>query len=67
MIYRVLITKTLDVPKNIFHGTSENEEEAKTMAQEKLLEYDGDVAIVSVLNHGMTKVLHTFERARKTA
>ena len=67
MTYRILITKTLDVPKNIFHGTAETEDEAKKIAQEKLVELDGDVAIISLLSHGMTKVLHTFERVRKPA
>jgi len=67
MTYRILITKTLDVPKNLFHGTAETEEEAKKLAQEKLVECEGDVAIVSVLSHGVTKVLHTFERIRKPA
>jgi hypothetical protein len=65
MTYRVLITRTLDVPKNIFHGTAQSEEDAKNIAQAKLVELDGDVAVISVLNHGLTKVLHTFERARK--
>lgn len=67
MTYRILITKTLDVPKNLFHGTAETEEQAKKLAQDKLVELDGDVAIISLLNHGLTKVLHTFERVRKTA
>ena len=67
MTYRILITKTLDVPKNIFHGTAVTEDEAKRIAQEKLVELDGDVAIISLLSHGMTKVLHTFERVRKPA
>ncbi len=66
MTYRILITKTLDVPKNLFHGTATNEAEAKKLAQDKLVELDGDVAIISLLDHGMTKVLHTFERIRKT-
>ncbi len=67
MTYRILITKTLDVPKNLFHGTAESEDQAKKLAQDKLVELDGDVAIISLLNHGLTKVLHTFERVRKTA
>ncbi len=67
MTYRILVTKTLDVPKNLFHGTAEDEEHAKKMAQEKLVEFDGDVAVVSVLSHGLTKVIHRFERVRKTA
>ena len=65
MTYRVLITKTLDVPKNIYHAVVDTEEEAKKEAQEKLAELDGDVAVVSLLKFGVTKVLHTFERARK--
>ena len=64
MTYRILVTKTLDIPKNLHHGVAETEEEAKKMAREKLVELDGDVAIVSQLSHGVTKVLHTFERAR---
>jgi len=65
MNYRILITKTLDVPKNLYHGLAESEEDAKKIAEEKLVELDGDVAIISIQQHGMTKVLHTFERVRK--
>jgi hypothetical protein len=65
MSYRVLITKTLDVPKNLFHGIAETEESAKELAKEKLTELDGDVAVVSVQKHGTVTVLHTFERVRK--
>ncbi|GJQ20444.1 MAG: hypothetical protein HBSIN02_07990 [Bacteroidia bacterium] len=65
MTYRVLVTKTLDVPKNLFHGVAGTEEEAKTLAQEKLVELDGDVAVVSIQKHGVVKVLHTFERIKK--
>lgn len=64
MTYRVLITKTLDVPKNLYHEVVKTEEEAKTVAQAKLLELDGDVAIVSSVAHGETKVLHRFETVR---
>lgn len=67
MPYRVLVTKTLDVPKNLFHGLTETEEEAKKLAEAKIVELDGDVAVISVQQHGVVKVLHTFERARKTA
>lgn len=67
MMYRILITKTLDVPKNLYQTTAENEDAAKTLAREKLVELDGDVAVVSVLQQGVTKVLHTFERVRKPA
>lgn len=66
MNYRILITKTLDVPKNIFHGLAETEEQAKELAKAKLTELDGDVAVISVQQHGLTKVLHTFEAVRKS-
>jgi len=65
MTYRVLVTKTLDVPKNLFHGVARTEDEARRMAQDKLVELDGDVAIVSVQKHGVVKVLHTLERVKK--
>ena len=65
MTYRVLITKTLDVPKNLYHGLADSEEDAKKIAKEKLMELDGDVAIISIQEHGVTKVLHTFEKVKK--
>jgi len=65
MTYRILITKTLEVPKNVYHAVASAEDEAKRVAQEKLVELDGDVAIISVVEYGTTKVLHTFERVRK--
>lgn len=65
MNYRVLITKTLDVPKNLFHAIADTEEEAKRIAQKQLVELDGDVAVVSEVKYGTTTVLHTFERVRK--
>jgi len=67
MTYRILLTKTLDVPKNVFHGTADSEEKAKKLAEEKLRELDADIAVISVLSHGVTKVLHTFEKANKSA
>ena len=66
MTYRILVTKTLEVPKNVYHGVADAEDEAKRIAQEKLVELDGDVAVVSAVDYGVTKVLHTFERVRKT-
>lgn len=66
MTYRILITKTLDVPQNLFHGLAESEEAAKELAKAKLTELDGDVAVISVQQHGVVKVLHTFEKVRKT-
>lgn len=62
--YRVLITKILDVPKNLLHLTFDSEEEATKAAQQKLVELDGDVAIVSRLAYGQTKVIHRFEKVR---
>ena len=64
MTYRVLITKTLDVPKNLYHEVVKTEEEAKKLAQAKLLELGGDVAIVSGVSHGETRILHRFEAVR---
>ncbi|MBI3111039.1 MAG: hypothetical protein HYZ01_05660 [Ignavibacteriales bacterium] len=64
MTYRVLITKTLDVPKNLYHEVAKTEEDAKKLAQAKLLELEGDVAIVSTVSHGETRVLHRFETVR---
>lgn len=63
--YRILITKTLDVPKNMFTALYESEEEAVQAAKDKLAELGGDVAVVMQLLAGSTKVIHTFERARK--
>jgi hypothetical protein len=65
MKYRVLITKTLDVPKNMLHELYDTEEEAVTAAKEKLVKLDGDVAIVSALHLGEAKVIHRFEQVRK--
>lgn len=67
MKYRVLITKTLEVPKNMFHAVLDSEEEAVKLSKEKLLELDGDVAVVTRVAHGETKVVHTFEKARKAS
>jgi hypothetical protein len=65
MKYRVLITKTLDVPKNLLHLLFDSEEEAVKAAKEKLVELDGDVAVVSRLAYGDTRVIHRFEKGRK--
>ena len=64
MTYRVLITKTLDVPKNLYHEVVKTEEEAKKLAQAKLLELGGEVAIVSSVSHGETRILRRFEAVR---
>ncbi|HWP83522.1 MAG TPA: hypothetical protein VNN76_12820 [Bacteroidota bacterium] len=65
MKYRVLITKTLDVPKNMLHLLFDSEQEAIKAAKEKLIELDGDVAVVSRVAYGDTRVIHRFEKARK--
>lgn len=67
MKYRVLITKTLDVPKNLYHDLLDSEEEAIKVSEEKLIGLDGDVAVVSQVAHGETKVIRTLERARKAS
>jgi hypothetical protein len=63
--YRILITKTLDVPKNMFTALYDSEEAAVNAAKDKLAELDGDVAVVMQLIAGTTKVIHTFEKVRK--
>ncbi|MBI3787294.1 MAG: hypothetical protein HY276_03465 [Ignavibacteriales bacterium] len=65
MKFRILITKTLDVPKNVYHEVVNTEEAAKKLAQEKLLELGGDVAVITSIDHGQTKVIHRFEKVRK--
>lgn len=65
--YRILITKTLDVPKNIFTALYGTQEEAIQAAKEKLAQLDGDVAVVMQLLAGTTKVIHTFEKVKKAS
>jgi hypothetical protein len=67
MKYRILITKTLDVPKNIFNAMYNSEEEATNAAQAKLAELNGDVAVVMELRAGVARVIQRFEAVRKTA
>ncbi len=62
MSYRILITKTLDVPLNLHHDMFETEEQAIDAAKERLLSMGGDVAIVMKLFGGASKVLHRFEK-----
>jgi len=66
MKYRILITKTLDVPKNLLNELFDTESEALKAAQEKLVELNGDVAIVMELRAGMARVVQRFEAVRKT-
>ena len=67
MKFRILITKTLDVPKNLFNALYDSEAEAMKAAEMKLAELDGDVAIVMELRAGTAKVVQRFEAVRKTA
>jgi hypothetical protein len=66
MKYRILITKTLDVPKNLLNAVYDTEDAALKAAQEKLLHLDGDVAVVMELQEGMARVIQRFEAVRKT-
>ena len=65
MKYRILVTKTLDVPKNLFTAVYDSEQEAVKEAKDQLARLDGDVAIVAKLLGGNQKVIHTFEKVRK--
>jgi hypothetical protein len=65
MKYRILITKTLDVPKNMLNALYDTEQEALNAAREKLAELNGDVAIVMELRAGMARVIQRFEAVRK--
>ncbi|MBI3004134.1 MAG: hypothetical protein HYY49_01805 [Ignavibacteriales bacterium] len=65
MKYRILVTKTLDVPKNLFTAVYDSESEAVKEAKDRLAQLDGDVAIVAKLIGGNQKVVHTFEKVRK--
>jgi hypothetical protein len=64
--YRILITKTLDVPKNMFNALYDSEKDALSAAQAKLVQLDGDVAIVMELRAGMARVIQRFEAVRKS-
>lgn len=65
MKYRVLVTKTLDVPKNLFTGVYDAEDKAVQEAKDRLSKLDGDVAIVTKMHAGNQKVIYTFEKIRK--
>lgn len=66
MKYRILVTKTLDVPKNMFNAVYDTELEALNAAQKKLAELNGDVAVVMEIREGMTRVIQRYEAVRKT-
>ena len=65
MKYRILVTKTLDIPKNLFSALFDSEAEALQAAQSKLAELDGDVAVVMAIQAGTTRVVQRFEAVRK--
>jgi len=64
MSYRILITRTLDIPKNLHQEMYETEEQAVTAAKEGLVSHDGDVAIVMEILPGSSRVIHRFEQVR---
>jgi hypothetical protein len=66
MKYRILITKILDVPKNVFNAVYDSEEQATKAAQTKLGELNGDVAVVMEIRAGVSRVVQRFEAVRKT-
>ena len=63
--FRILVTKTLEVPKNLLTAMYDTEEAAVKAASEQLAVLDADVAIVMELLAGTSKVIHTFEKVRK--
>jgi hypothetical protein len=67
MKYRILITKTLDVPKNLLNALYDSEADALKAAQEELARLDGDVAVVMELRSGMARVIQRYEAVRKTS
>ncbi|MSP64098.1 MAG: hypothetical protein EXR24_03255 [Ignavibacteria bacterium] len=66
MIYRVVFTKFLDVPKNIATETvTTSEEDAINIAKSKLITLNADTALVLRLEGGESKVIHRFEPIKK--
>ena len=62
-MYRTLVVRFLDVPKNLYLKTFESEQEAVEEAKKKLLELNGDAAVVSLVQNGETRVIHRFDKA----
>jgi len=60
--YRALVVRFLDVPKKLYLATFESEERAVDEAKKKLVELNGDAAVVSIIQGGETKVIHRFDR-----
>ena len=67
MHFRVLITRTTDIPQNLLHAMYPTEETAVKAARQKLVELDADVAVVMEQRAGYTRVLHRFEQVRKAS
>lgn len=66
MIYRVVFTKFLDVPKNIAtENVFTNEVDAVNIAKSKLASTGADTALVIQLDAGDSKVIHRFEQIKK--
>lgn len=66
MIYRVVFTKFLDVPKNIAtENVFTSESDAVNIAQTKLATLGADTALVIKLDEGESKVIHRFEQIKK--
>ncbi len=62
-LYRALVVQFLEVPKNLYLETFDEEQQAVEQAKKKLLELNGDAAIVSLVENGETRVIHRFDKA----
>ncbi|MEE9224831.1 MAG: hypothetical protein V3U68_01365 [Bacteroidota bacterium] len=60
--YRTLVVRFLDVPKNLYLRTFDDEQQAVEDAKKKLVELNGDAAVVSLVQNGETMVIHRFDR-----
>lgn len=64
MTYNVIVTKFLDVPKNLFVENFDNENSSIETAKNKLLDLDGDYAVVIRVENGVSKIIHRFEKTK---
>ncbi|MFQ5799651.1 MAG: hypothetical protein ACE5H0_13300 [Bacteroidota bacterium] len=60
--YRTLVVRFLDVPKKLYLNTFDDEQQAVEEAKKKLVELNGDAAVVSLVQNGETRVIHRFDR-----
>ncbi|MEK7818900.1 MAG: hypothetical protein AAB255_03795 [Bacteroidota bacterium] len=65
MAFHVIVTKFLDVPKNIFVETYDSEDIAISIAKEKVIALDASYAVVVKVENGISKVAHRFEPIKK--